>query len=119
MVFLIIYLLLWLALLPEVWTTNVVFMTNSIRHVNAHVRHLFLGLLGYSSPQLYCGSVTEIPIIHVFVIVFVTLHIDILSFLFIVLNSIGVLLIICSLNSWYIKKNATSILVIIVLGVCV
>jgi len=39
--------------------------------------------------------VTKIPIIHVFVIVFVSLLVDISSFLFIILNLLGVLLIIC------------------------
>ena len=59
---------------------------------------------------------------HVFVIVFgFFLHVDIQSFLFIILNSLGVLLIISSLFvvSLSNKKDVTSILVVIVLGICV
>ena len=48
-----------------------------------------------------CGSFRDIPTIHVFVIVFVSLHIDILSFLLIILNSIGVIY----LYSSYLKKK--------------
>ena len=72
------------------------------------------------SVLVLCDCHKNIPIIYVFVIVFVSLHVDISSFLFIILNSLEVLLIICSLKSSYLlTKNVTSKLVAIVLGICV